>query len=158
MQVMLLISTVYVQITEDATSDSTIFSSIDFNSGYHQIPCSDRAKQALAFSPGYGFPQLTWNRMPQGAKPSSHVFQRTMSYTFKNHEECILPPFFDDVVIKGRDFRHHLDNVDKILGDVRLAKLTLNVFKCFFFQTKLKYSGHIISNHTPKRHADAFAC
>ena len=78
-----------VQQCLDATSDSTIFSSIDFNSGYHQIPCSDRAKQALAFSPGYGFPQLTWNRMPQGAKPSSHVFQRTMSYTFKNHEECI---------------------------------------------------------------------
>ena len=36
----------------DATSDSCVFSSIDFNSGYHQIPCSDSAKQALAFSPG----------------------------------------------------------------------------------------------------------
>ena len=59
----------------DATADSTIFSSIDFNSGYHQIPCSDRAKQALAFSPGFGFPQLTWSRMPQGVKPASHVFQ-----------------------------------------------------------------------------------
>ena len=96
----------------DATAGSTLFSSIDFNSGYHQIPCSQRAKQALAFSPGFGFPQLTWSRMPQGVKPASHVFQRTMSYTFKDHEECILPPFFDDVVIKGRDFNDHMYNVE----------------------------------------------
>ena len=27
-------------------------------------------------------------------------------------------------------------------------KLTLNVFKCFFFQKKLKYLGHIIPNKT----------
>lgn len=132
----------------DATSDSTIFSSIDFNSGYHQIPCTERAKEALAFSPGYGFPQLTWSRMPQGIKPASNVFQRTMSYTFKDHEECILPPFFDDVVIKGKDFKHHLGNVEKILNDIRAANLTLNVFKCFFFQKKLKYLGHIITNRT----------
>ena len=123
-------------------------SSIDFNSGYLQIPCTDNAKQALAFSPGYGFPQLTWTSMPQGAKPASHAFQRLMDSTFKDHEDCVLPPFFDDVVIKGRDFHNHLVNVDKILSDIRKAKLTLNVFKCYFFQKELKYLGHIISNHT----------
>ena len=58
----------------DATSDSSLFSSIDFNSGYLQIPCTDNAKQALAFSSCYGFPQLTWTSMPQGAKPASHAF------------------------------------------------------------------------------------
>ena len=78
----------------DATTGSTIFSSIDFISGYHQIPCTQQAKQALAFSPGFGFPQLTWSRMPQGVKPASQVFQKTMSHTFKDHEDCILPPFF----------------------------------------------------------------
>ena len=132
----------------DATADSSLFSSIDFNSGYLQIPCTNDVKQALAFSPGYGFPQLTWTSMPQGAKPASHAFQRLMDSTFKDHEECVLPPFFDDVVIKGRDFHHHLVNVDKILSDIRKAKLTLNVFKCYFFQKELKYLGHIISNHT----------
>ena len=45
----------------DAANGSTYFSSIDFYSGYHQIPCTQRAKEALAFSPGYGFKQLTWS-------------------------------------------------------------------------------------------------
>ena len=41
-----------------------------------------------------------------------------------------------------------LANVKRILDDVRAAKLTLNVLKCFFFQKKLKYLGHVISNKT----------
>ena len=52
----------------DAANGCNIFSSIDFNSGYHQIPCSKRAKEVLAFSPGYGFQQTTWRVMPQGNK------------------------------------------------------------------------------------------
>ena len=59
----------------DAAHGSTFISAIDFNSGYHQIPCTDRAKTAVAFSPGYGFRQWTWNVMPQGIKPASNNFQ-----------------------------------------------------------------------------------
>ena len=33
----------------DSIGNSNMFSAIDFNMGYHQIPCSDRAKQALVF-------------------------------------------------------------------------------------------------------------
>ena len=43
----------------DAAADAEFLSAIDFNSGYHQIPCTQRAKEALAFSPGFGFPQFT---------------------------------------------------------------------------------------------------
>ena len=39
----------------DAAAGSTYISSIDFNSGYHQIPCAERCKPLLAFSPAYGF-------------------------------------------------------------------------------------------------------
>ena len=86
--------------------------------------------------------------MPPRVKPASHTFQRTMTQVFKEHEECILPPFYDDVVIKGFDFWHHYNNVKKILEDVKKAKLTLNALKCFFFQRQINYLGHVISNHT----------
>ena len=59
----------------DDASDSLYFSSIDFNSGYYQIPCTAKAEEALAFSPGYGFPQYTWTVMPQGIKNASGCFQ-----------------------------------------------------------------------------------
>ena len=131
----------------DAIGDSSMFSSIDFNSGYHQILCTERAKRALAFSPGYGFSQYTCPRMPEGVKTASSYFQRAMCTTFKNRESCILPPFFDDIVIKGKGFKNHLENVRIILGDVRKAGFTLNTLKCSFFQKKISYLGHIVSEN-----------
>ena len=94
----------------DAATDAVYFSTLDFNSGYHQIPTTERAKEALAFSPGYGFAQYTWNVMPQGAKPASNCFQRSMEKTFEGLEPCILPPFYDDITVKSRTFPWHLYN------------------------------------------------
>ena len=129
----------------DAANGSTIFSSIDFNSGYHQIPCTERAKEALAFSPGYGFKQYTWSVMPQGIKSASGSFQRTMQQTFKGNEHRILPPYYDDIIIKGNSFKQHLDNVNHILQDLKKANFTLNTLKCSFFQPTIKYLGHVIN-------------
>ena len=130
----------------DSVCGSQYVSSIDFNSGYHQIPCADRVKPIIAFSPGYGFGQWTWNVMPQGIKPASSLFQRTMEQTFSDLSDCILPPFYDDVVIKGSNFKQHASNVRRVLTRIRQSGLTLNALKCNFFQTTLPYLGHIIDN------------
>ena len=139
----------------DDASDSLYFSSIDFNSGYYQIPCTSQAEEALAFSPGYGFPQYTWTVMPQGIKNASGCFQRTMNITFQGLENKILPPYFDDVTIKGRTFSEHKSNVRDVLKAVRNAGFTLNALKCKFFQLEVSYLGHLISSHAiridPKR-------
>ena len=103
-------------------------------------------KHCLAFSPGYGFKQLTWSVMPQGIKPASGSFQRTMSKTFNGNEHRILPPFYDDIIIKGNTFSEHIDNVQVILQAVKDAGFTLNVLKCSFFQKKINYLGHVIEN------------
>ena len=86
--------------------------------------------------------------MPQGVKTASSCFQQTMTKTFSGHENCILPPFYDDVTIKSKGFKEHLRNAKKILDDVRAAKFTLNALKCSFFQKKIKYLGHIVSQHS----------
>ena len=130
----------------DAAGDSAYFSSVDFNSGYHQIPCTDRAKQMLAFSPGYGYPQFTWTVMPPGVKNASGWFQRAMGKTFVGHERRILPPYYDDIVIKGKSFLDHIQNVKCILDAIRKAGFTLNVLKCDFFQTSVRYLGHVIQD------------
>ena len=130
----------------DSAVDSVYFSSIDFNGGYFQIPCTDRAKEALAFSPGYGFAQYTWEVMPQGAKPSASCFQRSMEKTFEGLDSCILPPFYDDITVKSGTFAGHLHNTRAVLQRERDCGFTLNALKCFFFQTKIKYLGHVIEN------------
>ena len=130
----------------DAAVGSIFLSSIDFNSGYHQIPCTLETKKALAFSPGFGFPQYTWNVMLQGIKPAANCFQRIMERTFKDLEECILPPFYDDIMVKGTDFETHLLNLEKVFTRIRECGYTLNALKCQFFRTSIKYLGYIIDN------------
>ena len=130
----------------DSASGSCYFSSLDFNSGFHQIPCTEDAKYALAFSPGVGFGQYTWNTMPQGVKTASNNFQRSMESTFNGLERCMLPAYYDDVMVKGKTFKEHLQNVRSVLSRIRKCGYTLNALKCTFFQLKAKYLGHILEN------------
>ena len=126
----------------DAIGDANMFSSIDFNMGYFQIPCTERAKKALAFSPGYGFKQLTWTVMPQGIKTASGYFQQAMSRTFNGHENYILPPFYDDITIKSHGFKEHLRNTRVILGDVRAAQHRIQIFIYLFISIRSQRSGY----------------
>ena len=86
--------------------------------------------------------------MPPGVKTASSCFQQAMSKTFNGHENCILPPFYDDVTIKSKGFKQHIQNAKIILEDVRAANFTLNALKCSFFQRRIKYLGHLISEHS----------
>ena len=130
----------------DAAADSVFFSSLDFNNGYYQIPCSETAKYTLAFSPGVGFGQYTFTGMPPGVKPAASFFQQSMEKTFRGLESCILPPYFDDVNIKGYSFDDHLKKVKLVLTQIRKSGFTLNALKCRFFQIRMKYLGHIVEN------------
>ena len=81
--------------------------------------------------------------MPQGIKPASNCFKEQW---FVHLETCILPPFYDDVIVKERSFPEHLNNVRQVLDCIRECGFTLKALKCRFFQVKLPYLGHVIEN------------
>ena len=99
----------------DAAAGSKYLSSLDFNNGYFQIPCIDSAKYALAFSPDVGFGQYTFSRMPQGVESAASFFQQSMDKTFRGLKHFVLPPYFDDVNIKGLFFNDNCVNVRLVL-------------------------------------------
>ncbi|GFY18717.1 retrovirus-related Pol polyprotein from transposon 412 [Trichonephila clavipes] len=53
--------------------------------------------------------------------------------------------YLDDVIIGGRTFEEHLQNIRKVLSKLSDANLKLNPSKCKFFQKEVNYLGHIIS-------------
>ena len=69
-----------------------------------------------------------------------------MDKTFHDLADCVLPPFYDDVNIKGKTFDEHKDNVAQVLQLVRDSGFTLNALKCKYFQTRLPYLGHILEH------------
>ena len=81
-----------------------------------------------------------------GVKPAASCFQRSMEKSFDGLESCMLPPFYDDVTVKSSTFAGHLHNTRSVLQRIRDCGFTLNVLKCYFFQKKIKYLGHVIEN------------
>ncbi|GBM61235.1 Retrovirus-related Pol polyprotein from transposon 297 [Araneus ventricosus] len=58
-------------------------------------------------------------------------------------EACLV--YLDDIIIVGRTFEEHLNNLRKVFQRLQKANLKLNPKKCRFFQKEVAYIGHVIS-------------
>ena len=54
--------------------------------------------------------------------------------------------YLDDIIIFGRSFEEHLNLLDFVLGRLKDAGLKIKGTKCMFFQEKIHFLGHIVSN------------
>ncbi|GBM49702.1 Retrovirus-related Pol polyprotein from transposon 17.6 [Araneus ventricosus] len=58
-------------------------------------------------------------------------------------EACLV--YLDDIIIVGRTFEEHLNNLRKVFQRLQKANLKLNPKKCRFLQREVAYLGHVIS-------------
>ena len=58
--------------------------------------------------------------------------------------QCLA--YIDDVIVLGRTFKEHLDNLQEVFQHLRLARLKLKPSKCAFFQRSVTYLAHVVSN------------
>lgn len=58
-------------------------------------------------------------------------------------KKCLV--YLDDVIIFGKSFDEMLENLKMVFSRFREVNLKINPKKCSFFQNKVKYLGHIIS-------------
>ena len=57
--------------------------------------------------------------------------------------QCLV--YMDDVIVLGKTFEEHLDNLRSVFHRLREAGLKLKPCKCAFFRQSVKYLGHVIS-------------
>lgn len=91
------------------------FSTLDLVSGYWQVELEETAKEKTAFCTTEG---LQWS-------------------------QCLV--YLDDIIILGRSFEDHVQNLDTVFQRLRQAGLRLKPGKCAFFKEEVQYLGHIIS-------------
>ena len=53
--------------------------------------------------------------------------------------------YIDDIIIMGRSFEEHLQNLQQVFERLKLAGLKLHPGKCQFLQQKVYFLGHIVS-------------
>ena len=118
---------------------SSMFSKLDANSGFWQVPLDEESRLLTTFITPYG--RFCFNRLPFGIASAPEVFQKTMSSILEGLDGVIC--HMDDVLIHGQNQEEHDTRVRAVLQRLHEAGLTLND-KCEFSQQRVKFLGHII--------------
>lgn len=126
-------------------SGSKWFTVLDLKSGYYQLEVDPSDRQKTAFTTPFG--NWQFRRMPQGLTNSPATFQRTMEKVMAgiNLQEVIA--FLDDLIIFSDTLEEHENRLLKVLKRIDEFGLKLSPTKCKFFQTSVKYLGHVISDN-----------
>ena len=118
---------------------STIFTKLDANSGFWQLPLNDQSKLLTTFITPFG--RYCFNRLPFGISSAPEIFQRTMSGILEGLEGVVC--HMDDILIHGTSQAEHDHRVRATLQRLQEAGLTLNN-KCEFSRDTIKFLGHIV--------------
>ncbi|GFR31540.1 retrovirus-related Pol polyprotein from transposon 17.6 [Trichonephila clavata] len=60
-----------------------------------------------------------------------------------SYEACLV--YLDDIIIVGRSFEEHRNNIRRVLQKLKEANLKLSPSKCHLFRGEVTYLGRIIS-------------
>lgn len=127
----------------DRLSGQTIFTSLDLASGYYQIPVQESSRHLTAFITPDGHYEYT--RMPFGLVNAPAVFQNMINKALGKRRFDLAIPYLDDLLSTGSTLEESFRKLEEILSLLSKAGLTLNLKKCFFFQSQLDYLGYEIS-------------
>ncbi|GBM77676.1 Retrovirus-related Pol polyprotein from transposon 297 [Araneus ventricosus] len=83
--------------------------------------------------------------MPYELCNAPATFERLMETVLRGlaSDACLV--YLDDIIIIGRTFEEHLNNICKVFQRLKKANLKLSTKKCRFFQKEVSYVRHISS-------------
>ena len=117
-----------------------MFTKLDANHGYWQVPLSEESQLLTTFNSAFGI--YCFMRMPFGIKSAQEVFQKRMSQVLGD-----LPGVetdIDDILVWGTTQEEHDSRLNAVLKRSKYVNLTLNRDKCVFGASELSYIGHIL--------------
>lgn len=126
--------------------DAKYISSIDLRKAFWQIPLDEASKEKTAFSVvGRGLFHFTV--MPFGLCNASQTQQRLVDAIFGPKYEPKIFAYLDDVIITSSTFEEHVQLLSEVIELLKEANLTINLKKCEFFKTSLKFLGFVVGSN-----------
>ena len=120
--------------------EGKMFTKLDANSGFWQIPLSPKSALLTTFITPYG--RFCFRRLPFGISSAPEHFQRRMSETLNGLAGTVC--MMDDILVHGRTKEEHDERLSKVLQRLQDAGITLNTEKCHFSQGSVTFLGHLI--------------
>ena len=130
-----------VENTLGQLTGAKVFSKLDANSGFWQIPLSKESSLLTTFITPFG--RYCYNRLCFGISSAPEHFQKRMQQILEGIDDAVC--HMDDVLIWGASQAEHDERLRKTLSRLQSAGVTLND-KCEFSKSKIKFLGQIIES------------
>ena len=122
----------------DQLRGSKFYSSLDLQSGYHQIRVADEDVEKTAFRTPFGLYQF--KVLSFGLTNAPATFQRVINEVFRDYINAGFGVIYlDDVLIHSKTEQEHERHVRMVLERLRGHKLYTKLSKCDFFRREVKF-------------------
>ena len=116
-----------------------IFSKMDAQQGYFQIPIREEDRDKVAFLTRTK--KYRYKAMPMGLATSAQAFQAVVNLILQNLQYKCAIPYLDDILCLSPSIDQHFIDLRDIFNALRNGKLKLKKTKCEFFLEELDFLG-----------------
>lgn len=133
-----------INLTLQNLGNAKLFSTIDLESGFHQVMIRepDREKTAFAINGA----KYEFIRMPFGLKNAPSIFQRCVDDILRPFIGKFVYVYIDDVLIYSNTPEDHMEHIRIVVNALHEANMKISSEKSHFFKTSTEFLGHIIKN------------
>ena len=128
---------------QDQLAGSTMFSTLDLQSGYWQVPVSPGDQEKTAFCPGPGTGLFQFRRMPFSLTGAPSTFQHLMDKVLRGLPFVTI--YLNDILVHSATDQKHCQHLQEVFTRITAAGLTLRGRKCHIDMTSVSYLGHAFS-------------
>ncbi|XP_060665714.1 uncharacterized protein LOC132798002 [Drosophila nasuta] len=132
----------HIQDFADRLHNKKIFTTLDLEKAYYQIPMAQEDIEKTAICTPFGLIEFVF--MPFGLKNATQTFQRFIDQIFREIDYVFC--YVDDILIMSSSEEQHKQHVQNVLNILKKHGLVINRDKCNFAQAEVQFLGYVVSS------------
>lgn len=132
----------HIQDCIQACHGKKIFSTIDLERAYHQIPVNIQDIPKTAVTTPFGLFEYVF--MPFGLRNAGQTFQRFIHEVLSGLDCCV--PYYDDILVFSNDAEQHKQHLEQVFSRLAQHGLKLNPSKCVLGKQSVSFLGCLITS------------
>lgn len=132
----------HIQDFASTLGGKKVFSTIDLERAYNQIPIDDEDRKKTAIITPFGL--FEFNVMTFGLSNAAQTFQRYMNQIFHGFDFTVV--YIDDICIASENMEQHEQHIRKVFERLRQYDIKINLAKCNIGKEEVTFLGHTVSN------------